>query len=350
MKELTDKYWPIVKILFIPYLFMMFLLVYQIDYFINAPGGITEVEKIISIDYNEDKTEEGSISSTFVVSLSRPTFFQFLISSFSDYNYANILTGNSATYTNDEQNKISFLDKYTSVNEAIIVAYQKAAEINPEIVIDVYQKVFVRGKAPYLSFYDDIEFGDEFLYMMGDGDVKVEDFQEIGNYTIDSDSYDFFFKNSEGETYSRTLTKDEEEKKFGIVLYQYNLVNKENTYPTYHENNSNIGGPSGGLLQTLAIYNMLVEEDITKGLKVAGTGTIDIFGNVGYIGAIEQKIITAYVNDVDIFFVPHKSDASNDDYILALKACEKHGIDSTDWIVPVSTFQDALDYLEGIDE
>ena len=36
-------------------------------------------------------------------------------------------------------------------------------------------------------------------------------------------------------------------------------------------------------METLYIYNSLIKDDITKGLTVVGTGSIDEFGNVGEI-------------------------------------------------------------------
>ena len=39
-------------------------------------------------------------------------------------------------------------------------------------------------------------------------------------------------------------------------------------------------GSSGGFMTTLAIYNALTEKDITKGYKIAGTGTIEPDGSM----------------------------------------------------------------------
>lgn len=347
MDELNKLYWPFIKVLFIPYIFFVFILLYPIPYYIDAPGGISEVQGLISIDYNQDKEVEGTISSTYIVVINRPTFFQFMISTLSDYNYTNLIGGTYADYTNEEINQISYLDKENSVNAAVIVAYQEAGNSNDEIVIDYYEKVMVYGKATYLSFYDDISFGDEFLYMIGDNDEIVEDFTLIGEYSKTKSSYEFFFKNEEME-YSRILTKDSEADKFGITLKKYYLVNKEDTFPTYSEKESNIGGPSGGLLQTLAIYNMLIDEDITSGKKIAGTGTINYDGSVGYIGGTEQKIVTAWLNKVDVFFIPYlDSTYYYDNYLEALRACEKHNIDPSGWLVPVASFSDAVAYLNN---
>lgn len=66
-----------------------------------------------------------------------------------------------------------------------------------------------------------------------------------------------------------------------------------------------IGGPSAGLMFALAIYDALTPEDLTKGHKIAGTGTIDgETGVVGPIGGIEQKVIGAKRLGADIFIAP----------------------------------------------
>ncbi len=350
MKELNKHYSPFVKVLILPYIFILFVLIYPIEFSVTSPGGLAEVENLIEIEYNQDKVVEGTISTTYVMSIKRPTVFQLVTGSFSPYSNITVLSGSSLTYTNSEIAEISYLDKATSVDAAIIVAYEKASETNSEIAIYYDIKVLVYGKAEYLDHYDEISFGDEFVKIIGDGDVEVTDITQISQYTALSDSYDWYFLNEDGEEYNLTLSKDEEYGKFGVTLKTYYVVNQETTFPTYREGNSNIGGPSGGLLSTLSIYNMLIDEDLTKGLKIAGTGTIGYDGSVGYIGGVEQKIITAYYNNVDIFFIPAlDEDYIYDNYQEALRACEEYGLDPTGWLIPVASFQDALDYLGGLD-
>ncbi|MDR4145132.1 PDZ domain-containing protein, partial [Bacillus paranthracis] len=69
-------------------------------------------------------------------------------------------------------------------------------------------------------------------------------------------------------------------------------------------NSENIGGPSAGFMFSLEVYNQIVKEDLTRGYKIAGTGTMDAEGNVGQIGGIKHKIVAAHKEDVDIFFYP----------------------------------------------
>ncbi len=350
MKELVGHYKAFILVLILPYLFFLFFLTYPITYYVNAPGGLTEVKDLIEIDYNNDKETEGTISTTYIVSIKRPTYFQFMLGNFSPYTTINVLSGSSLTYTNSEIAKIDYLSKETSVNASIIVAYEKASEDNPEIVINYVMKILVYGKAEYLDHYDDIEFGDEFIQVVGDGGYIATTRAEVSAYTVDSDSYDFTFKNSEGETYVVTLTKDPDYHLFGLYMNDYYIVDDATTYPHYTEKDSNIGGPSGGLLQTISIYNMLIEEDLTHGLKIAGTGTIEYDGSVGYIGGVEQKVVTAYLNKVDLFFMPSLDPSkSTDNYQEALRVCEEYGIETDGWLIPVSSFDQAIDYLKGLD-
>src|SRR5690606_4329531 len=65
------------------------------------------------------------------------------------------------------------------------------------------------------------------------------------------------------------------------------------TDPEVKIDSEQIGGPSAGLMFTLEIINQLLEEDITKGYDVAGTGTMEREGEVGRIGGIDQKVMAA---------------------------------------------------------
>jgi PDZ domain-containing protein len=65
-----------------------------------------------------------------------------------------------------------------------------------------------------------------------------------------------------------------------------------------------IGGPSAGLMLALGIIDKLTPEDLTGGLIVAGTGTIDPAGNVGAIGGVPQKMIAAKGVGATVFLAP----------------------------------------------
>jgi len=98
-----------------------------------------------------------------------------------------------------------------------------------------------------------------------------------------------------------------------------------------------IGGPSAGMMHTLAIVDTLTPGELTQGHVIAGTGTISYDGTVGNIGGIRQKIVGAEAAGAEYVLVPEGN------YEEALSA-ERKAIE----IIPVGTIQDALDFLETL--
>lgn len=127
----------------------------------------------------------------------------------------------------------------------------------------------------------------------------------------------------------------------GVVLTTSREVTES---PKVAFNMQDIGGPSAGLMFTLEIMDQLVDSDITKGYKIAGTGEIDENGVVGPIGGISQKIVAASREGAEIFFAPNEKGAVDSNYNEAVKTAKE--IKTTMKIVPVDTIEDALHYLE----
>ena len=67
---------------------------------------------------------------------------------------------------------------------------------------------------------------------------------------------------------------------------------------------SNVGGPSAGMMFSLGIIDMLTEGELNGGKHVAGTGTIDPEGNVGPIGGIQQKLVGARDAGAELMLAP----------------------------------------------
>jgi PDZ domain-containing secreted protein/Zn-dependent protease/CBS domain-containing protein len=68
----------------------------------------------------------------------------------------------------------------------------------------------------------------------------------------------------------------------------------------------NIGGPSAGLAYALAITDMLESEDFATGRTIGATGTIDLNGEVGAVGGVEEKAIALVDANADVFLVPQQ--------------------------------------------
>jgi PDZ domain-containing protein len=69
----------------------------------------------------------------------------------------------------------------------------------------------------------------------------------------------------------------------------------------------NIGGPSAGTMFALGIIDKLTPEDEANGTVIAGTGTMDVAGDVGPIGGIEQKMHAALRDGATWFLAPESN-------------------------------------------
>jgi len=96
----------------------------------------------------------------------------------------------------------------------------------------------------------------------------------------------------------------------------------------------NIGGPSAGMMYSLAVMDLLTETDLTGGNRVAGTGTIRFDETVGPIGGVRQKVFAARGIGAQYVLVPA------DNYEDALTAAGDEIV-----VVSIATLQDALDFL-----
>jgi len=99
----------------------------------------------------------------------------------------------------------------------------------------------------------------------------------------------------------------------------------------------NVGGPSAGLMFALGIIEKLTAEDITEGLVIAGTGTIDAQGVVGPVGGIRHKMHGALEDGASWFLAP----AANCPDLVG------HVPDGLQ-VIPVENLEDAIIALEGI--
>lgn len=103
-------------------------------------------------------------------------------------------------------------------------------------------------------------------------------------------------------------------------------------------NPNNIGGPSAGLMFSLAIVQRLEQRNLAKGCKVAGTGEIDYNGSVSAIGGARQKVVAAENAGARYFLVPNVPEN------VAPARAGAHNIE----VVPVSSLRQALTFLNRL--
>lgn len=100
---------------------------------------------------------------------------------------------------------------------------------------------------------------------------------------------------------------------------------------TVRINTEYVGGPSGGLAMSLAIFDRITTGRLAGRHRIAVTGTISSTGSVGEIGGIAQKARAAVTAHADIFLVPSSQAAE-----------ARSAIHGELRVVGVSTFNEAL--------
>lgn len=303
----------------------------KFPYTIDAPGGYINVTKRIEIDNGYESSGSFNMAYVSEVSATIPTlFYAWLNPNWDISKNEDILLENETVEDLLFRNKLALKE---ANNNAIMVAYRKAG-FDYEIV---EQKFYVA----YLdtSSETDLKVGDLIIEVDG---KKIADKNEISQIIASKnigDEINFKVKN-DNKNYERIARVKEidNSKVVGIVIYE--LLELKTDPVIKIKSSSSESGPSGGLMTALAIYNSLVEEDITNGEIIIGTGTIDSKGNVGSIGGVKYKLLGAIKGKAKIFIVPN-----GENYLEAMELKEKKDYDIE--IVGISTFDEALEFLEN---
>ena len=300
---------------------------------IISPGGLNTVSSVINV--NNDTNINGSFNTIYVYSMERVSVLEVLVGSLSSFN--DIDDSSETIHLSTKDNQLSGqIQKNQSIEASLICAYQTAKEKDSNINLDYNFKGFI-------VYIHQINHN---VFKVGDIITKVND-----NDTSDINKLADAINNLKiGDVI--TYFRDEEEMPPYVVdtnfkegyqmFYCYSKyeINQSTATPSFTLLPSKTLGPSGGLMQTLSIYSQITGKDYTFGRKIAGTGTISVSGNVGEIGGITQKIVTAIYNNVDLFLCPAKN------YDEALKAYNKTPGHENMILVKVETFKQAISALE----
>ncbi len=307
---------------------IIFLFFYEFPFVIYTPGGVVNLEERVEVSDGYDS--EGSLNMSYV-SLVKGTLPMILLS----YIIPNWDLVNSSEITSEDESVSELLElerlyMRSSIDNATILAYQTASK-SIDITREVNNIVFISDEAN-----TDLEIYDELLTADGKEIKTVDELREIVNSKNEGEVIEFTVnRNGSVKNCSAKIYDTLDGLKVGIsflTTYEYD-TDPEITVET----RSSESGSSGGLMLTLAIYNALVPEDITKGRTIVGTGTISLDGTVGAIDGVKYKILGAVKNDADIFLCP------DENYEEALEVKEEFDLDIV--IHSVATFSEALDYL-----
>jgi len=313
---------------FIIILLVIGLCFIKFDYVIYSPGGKVDLTERIKID-GEYKTA-GKLNMAFVTmrDATLPTAIAALIIPNWDMYPNEEVVYSDTTY--EETLEIDRLSMKASQDLSTIMAYKKAGK---KIDISGYHSnvIFVTEDAQ-----TDIKPLDEIIRINGN---EMGEFSDIGDYIS---------LLNPGDKVEIDVLRDGKEKKCSAVIYDVDGASKIGVgiLMTYDfktdpeikiESKKSESGASGGLMTTLAIYNKLTKEDITKGRDIMGTGTIQKDGTVGEIDGVKYKLLGS--KGSDIFLCPKENEAE------ALRVKKKFKLDIE--IKAVGTLDEAIEYLNA---
>ena len=275
IKEFIKKYYK--NIIFFVILYILFM--WPLDYYIITGGGIMEVGDRIEVE--EEISSKGDFNLAYV-SESRATIATYVL---------------SYVIPDWERLKIStYIDLLNAHDHAIKNAYLKANKSYQVVKTELY--VYYIDKDTKNS----LKVGDKILEVDGNEVNDLDNFKSILSTYQENDQIQLLVeRNHKKKKIDATLYKKDDKLILGIYV---NAIRTYKTNPAIKiKFKKTESGPSGGIIETLDIYNKLIKEDITKGLKIAGTGEIDSEGNVLTIGGVKHKLLCVYNYNSVIFIV-----------------------------------------------
>lgn len=310
---------------------LIFLFYYEFPYIIYKSGGTIDLENRVIVD--TEYTEKGSLSMSYVTAMKGTPAFLLLSYVMPDWDIYKMeeITGAGNDYDDVLEIGKEYLNE--GIDNAIMSAFREAG-YGLTIKDTINKVMYISSEAD-----TDILVGDRVIAI---NEEEVETLDEVKNYinTLEEDSkveVKVINDNKEYIRYAKIYRAEDNTLKIGIsfkTTYDY-----ETEIPVTVKMKDNESGSSGGLMMSLAIYNALTEEDITKGLNIVGTGSINSDGIVEEIGGVKYKVLGASKKGADIFLCPKEN------YEEAIAIKNKRDLDLE--IVSVSTLSDAINYLNN---
>lgn len=301
---------------------MILIVKVELPYYIEAPGGTINLTQRIDSNYNK---KNGSLNMLYVTEYKGNIVTVLLSKIISTWDLNEIKKQQVSNENSKDiynRNKV-MLDN--SIGNATIVAYRYAGK---NITIKDKKNIVIATTKD-----NDIEIGDIILSI---DNKKVENITTIKEYlnTLNiGDTVTILLKRNNKEKEVKITLEDD--KLLGImIITNYEYETEDDLDIAFK---SGEGGSSGGLVLSLGIYSQITGIDILKGRHIAGTGTIDIDGNVGEIDGIKYKIAGAVKNKMDVILV------SPYNYEEAKKVIKDNNYKIE--LVKVSTFKEAVEYL-----
>lgn len=319
-----------------------FLSTYQLPYYIYKPGGADALNPIVEVEGGHQS--EGDMHLVTVRG-GQATPIQYV--------WAKVLPRQDILPLDKVRPEGISEDEYFHAQLQMMEGSQEASKVvaykaaNEDITIS-YDGVYVLSTIEEMPAAGKLKSGDRITGIDG---KEIRESDDLISYVENKQA---------GETITVEVMRDDKELSKKITLEKFKEHDKKigigirlvtdrsvTVDPKVNFSSGSIGGPSAGLMFSLEIYDQLTKEDLTKGHQIAGTGEVDYKGNVQRIGGIDKKVIAADDEGCTLFFAPNEEGAKDSNYQVAKQTAEE--IDTDMKIVPVDTFEDALNYLKELE-
>lgn len=309
---------------------LIFLFYYEFPYIIYKSGGTIDLNDRVEV--NKEYVQDGKLQMSYVTAMKGTIPFILLSYVIPDWD---LMPLSDITTEDNYEDVLEKGKEYLNegIDNAIIAAFNEAGYgINIKNTIN--KVMYISEKANTDVLVDDI------VLSINNKELEtLDDIKEYINSLKENDEVKLKVINNNKEyvRYAKVYKDTDNTLKMGLAFkttYDY-----ETEIPVTVKMKDNESGSSGGLMMSLAIYNALIEEDITKGLNIVGTGSINSDGTVEEIGGVKYKVLGASKNKADIFLVPKEN------YEEAINIKEKRNLDIE--IVSISSLSDAINYLEN---
>lgn len=382
------------------YIFILCICFISVEVDSTSPGSVSRVSNTVHI--NSDNAP-GEIYTVSVYAENKVSLLEYFFRKQNDY--IEISKGKSVTYqifTENEEYLSNVGYKNQSIQDSIILAYTTAKNKGYDVALDYEYRgeylIHLPNNA-YKTSSTDFKNGDVVIKYNNTLITDNESFtnclkDDLNNCLYEGSSITEYYETGKYELYDNNGIKIDENiqfvsqsfdatynllsdntftvlrnglevevkpsRKMEIYLlthilkidnslysisetnFSYYNVKYEKATPSIDLSKSTSVGPSGGLMQTIAVYNAITATDVTKGKRIMGTGGITLDGKVTAIGGEQQKVVTANLYLGNVFFVPQENYKNAKAMFDKLKDCTME-------LVPVETFNDALEYLERME-
>lgn len=314
--------------------------------YIEGPGEADDLKPFVQIKGHTDRRPGKYMITAVATAQATPATYLYakLNPYFSIEKPAEATGGQSmATY-----NRVQNFYMQSAINEAIYTAYHAAKQSVTRQYLGIYV-LSVDAKSP---FHRQLRVGDTVTKVNGRHFNTMVGYQQYIQRQKVGEMATITYRHGGQTKTARAKLMQLPTKKAGIGITLTDNV-KVHAKPKVSVNPGQIGGPSGGLMFSLQIYQQLTGQNLRRGRNIAGTGTVDGHGNVGEIGGIDKKIITAKRAGATIFFAPYVKPTKlvlkyevghQTNYQLAKATAKKYAPHMK--VVPVTSFDDAVHYLQ----